>query len=334
MPPYRVRGGAGGPLAGVLLLALAAVCGAQTVDIGDSQRPVRLNWQRGVRYVLQGEWSMAEQAWKRCLELEPSSADCRAGLKLLNRPPRIGTEREGAGAKAEALEHWLAGLRFFQENERAKAREEWTRCRELDPGNEDCARGLRRVQAAFPDPADLKKDAERHWTAGLQAYQMGEHSQARDEWALCRKSDPEHEHCWLGLRRLDAADPYLLPAGQLHVGGAGSGAEDPVGSMLLDIPFERGAADMTAEGERSLRTAVEKMALMPLSEIGVVGYADPAEEGAEALASGRAKWVARMLKDRTGRRVKELGHEVAENAPAKAAIYFISAGPVAAEPRR
>ncbi|MBI5244299.1 MAG: hypothetical protein HY922_11585 [Elusimicrobia bacterium] len=50
-----------------------------------------------------------------------------------------------------------------------------------------------------------KKEAGRHWTMGVVAFQKGDYAKARDEWLLCRRYDPANSDCAAGLQRIDNA---------------------------------------------------------------------------------------------------------------------------------
>jgi tetratricopeptide (TPR) repeat protein len=48
--------------------------------------------------------------------------------------------------KAASQTHYLNGLRFFQNSNYEKARDEWTIAKQLDPGNADAGAGLKRIE--------------------------------------------------------------------------------------------------------------------------------------------------------------------------------------------
>jgi tetratricopeptide (TPR) repeat protein len=48
--------------------------------------------------------------------------------------------------KAAAQQHYLEGLKYFQNSNYEKARDEWTIARQLDPGNADAGAGLKRIE--------------------------------------------------------------------------------------------------------------------------------------------------------------------------------------------
>ncbi|NCQ33905.1 hypothetical protein GW813_02260 [bacterium] len=81
----------------------------------------------------------AQDAWTRCLELDPKNADCRTGLERLG----VASKPSGAGAK-EAGRQFDAGMKFLMSGQKAKARAAFTACLAADPGHKDCAKGLQR----------------------------------------------------------------------------------------------------------------------------------------------------------------------------------------------
>ena len=64
---------------------------------------------------------------------------------------RKGIPEEDAEA---AKERYMQGIKYFQETNYDKAREEWLAAAELDPYNQDVQKGLKRVEAvlAIPEP--------------------------------------------------------------------------------------------------------------------------------------------------------------------------------------
>jgi len=50
--------------------------------------------------------------------------------------------------RRRAVEHWNAGIIYFQKSDLEKARDHWLLCRQLDAGNSDCAVGLERIDKA------------------------------------------------------------------------------------------------------------------------------------------------------------------------------------------
>lgn len=48
--------------------------------------------------------------------------------------------------KAAAVQHYMAGLKYFQDSNYDKARDEWTIAKQLDPTNADAAAGLKRIE--------------------------------------------------------------------------------------------------------------------------------------------------------------------------------------------
>lgn len=51
--------------------------------------------------------------------------------------------------KRRAIKHWNEGIKYFQKNEPAKARDEWLLCKKFDPSNTECVEGLKRLDNSF-----------------------------------------------------------------------------------------------------------------------------------------------------------------------------------------
>ncbi|MBI3298750.1 MAG: hypothetical protein HYZ75_11335 [Elusimicrobia bacterium] len=51
--------------------------------------------------------------------------------------------------KRRAIKHWNEGIKYFQKNEPAKARDEWLLCKKFDPTNTECVEGLKRLDNSF-----------------------------------------------------------------------------------------------------------------------------------------------------------------------------------------
>ena len=70
------------------------------------------------------------------------------------RPKLDVEERPLTGGMREAQQHYLSGMVYFQKGDYAKARDEWTISRQLDPTNADAEAGLQRVEKLYgPEPA-------------------------------------------------------------------------------------------------------------------------------------------------------------------------------------
>lgn len=61
--------------------------------------------------------------------------------ETVKKPAGISEENRLAGQQ-----HYMEGLKFFQNSNYEKARDEWTIARQLDPGNADAATGLKRIE--------------------------------------------------------------------------------------------------------------------------------------------------------------------------------------------
>ncbi len=98
----------------------------------------------------------AEEAARRAREEEERRAkEEEERLKAEAEAKRKGmTLQEGtkkpAGVseenKAAAIQHYMEGLKYFQNSNYDKARDEWTIAKQLDPGNQDTIAGLKRIE--------------------------------------------------------------------------------------------------------------------------------------------------------------------------------------------
>ncbi len=66
-------------------------------------------------------------------------------------PPAAPAAEATEDDKRRAIKHWNEGIKYFQKNEPAKARDEWQACRLSDPANEECAQGLARLKNTYGD---------------------------------------------------------------------------------------------------------------------------------------------------------------------------------------
>ncbi|MDA8244500.1 MAG: hypothetical protein M0025_10335 [Elusimicrobia bacterium] len=99
----------------------------------------------------------AEEAARRAREEEERKAkEEEERLKAEAEAKRKGmttveeTVKKPAGVSEEnrlaAQQHYLEGLKYFQNSNYEKARDEWTIAKQLDPGNADTAAGLKRIE--------------------------------------------------------------------------------------------------------------------------------------------------------------------------------------------
>ena len=61
--------------------------------------------------------------------------------EVVKKPQGVSEENRLA-----AQQHYLEGLKSFQNSNYEKARDEWTIARQLDPSNADTAAGLKRIE--------------------------------------------------------------------------------------------------------------------------------------------------------------------------------------------
>ncbi|MBI4655973.1 MAG: hypothetical protein HY746_04395 [Elusimicrobia bacterium] len=68
-------------------------------------------------------------------------AQKQPGMPVIEKPQGISEENRMA-----SQQHYLEGLKHFQNSNYAKARDEWTIAKQLDPGNADAEAGLKRIE--------------------------------------------------------------------------------------------------------------------------------------------------------------------------------------------
>ncbi len=89
----------------------------------------------------------AEEEARAKEEADRAKAEAEAKRKgvtvaeVIKKPVGISEENRLAGQQ-----HYMEGLKFFQNSNYEKARDEWTIARQLDPGNADSATGLKRIE--------------------------------------------------------------------------------------------------------------------------------------------------------------------------------------------
>lgn len=72
---------------------------------------------------------------------EEEAAKKGVSVEELNQKPAVSAEN-----RAQAQQHYLEGLKFFQNSNYEQAKNSWTIARQLDPENEDAQLGLKRIE--------------------------------------------------------------------------------------------------------------------------------------------------------------------------------------------
>lgn len=89
----------------------------------------------------------AEEEARAKEEADRAKAEAEAKRKgvsveeVVKKPAGVSEENRMAGQQ-----HYMEGLKYFQNSNYEKARDEWTITRQLDPGNADAATGLKRIE--------------------------------------------------------------------------------------------------------------------------------------------------------------------------------------------
>ena len=102
------------------------------------------NWKTGAKSFQTGDLRQAHDAWTRCLELDPSNAECADGLERIQAAGAVfGPKKAANKAAAERLSG--QGMRHFMNKRPEDARKAWEQCLKEDPSSEECAAGLKRL---------------------------------------------------------------------------------------------------------------------------------------------------------------------------------------------
>lgn len=161
--------------------------------------------------------SRINRSWTRFQPAEPAG-----GYADRSAPPtsleRANPETPGDSPSELAGRYAKKGLEHVDRGEYPQALEAFRACINLDPANPACLAGFRlygslassalkggaaqAVPSAVTTEDDMKR-AVMHWNEGIKAFQKGDMSSARDQWALCRKFDAGNTDCASGLSRLD-----------------------------------------------------------------------------------------------------------------------------------
>ncbi|MCX5788417.1 MAG: hypothetical protein NTX64_07955 [Elusimicrobia bacterium] len=139
---------------------------------------VLVGWPMLMPYLLYQRGDLT--AWQACLKAAVWVALLSAGfgfdaLQRVSEPPAARPAEEGArlalpaptepvgvaplqiafpespseADRREAVKHWNSGIIYYQKGDYEKSQEEWSLCRELDPGNSDCLTGLQRLDMNY-----------------------------------------------------------------------------------------------------------------------------------------------------------------------------------------
>ncbi|MFH2204020.1 MAG: hypothetical protein ABIJ96_12950 [Elusimicrobiota bacterium] len=212
-----------------MVLPLLAAAPARA---GDSDAEIaRKFWTAGVEYVLAGDKHQAHVVWTKCAEYDAKNKSCLAGLQLLgarfklekkDRPTEIDAELPDvrhviSSGEVQARGKWSEGMIHFQKYDYDAAQTAWRECAELDPKNEDCRLGVKRIDGIRRDVKEKdkwrrkkkpsvakgkKQEAEKHWNQGILYFQGGEFEKARQEWLRCLARDPSSDDCRQGIERI------------------------------------------------------------------------------------------------------------------------------------
>ncbi|MBI5202231.1 MAG: tetratricopeptide repeat protein, partial [Elusimicrobia bacterium] len=100
------------------------------------------------------ERKKAEEEAKKALEVEKANKQPNAsapGGGAMGGAPMAQpiSAAPSENDKREAVRYWNSGIIFYQKGDYEKARDEWQRCKQLDPSNSDCVTGLQRIDQSY-----------------------------------------------------------------------------------------------------------------------------------------------------------------------------------------
>ncbi|TBR23559.1 hypothetical protein EPO15_05730 [bacterium] len=164
-----------------IILATAALTAAVGAFKPLDRRAASAAFDQGVAAARANDAAGASEAFAACLAVRPGREDCQAGLALAKRallaeesarraandaqaqtllaslaearaaadPPGAPTAEPDETDKRRAILHWNEGIKAFQKNDVAKARDEWKLCERFDPGMTECGQGLKRLENTY-----------------------------------------------------------------------------------------------------------------------------------------------------------------------------------------
>ncbi|TBR23558.1 hypothetical protein EPO15_05725 [bacterium] len=95
----------------------------------------------------EAEQKVREEEERKKKEAEEAAKTLDANEPTQTTPaPQAGPSEED---KRRAIKHWNEGIKHFQNNEYAKAKDEWILCKRFDPGFTECVQGLQRLENTF-----------------------------------------------------------------------------------------------------------------------------------------------------------------------------------------
>lgn len=101
---------------------------------------------------LEEEKKKAEEDAKKQLEMNKANAAPAApgamGGPMGGGPVGLPAQ-PSENDKREAVRYWNSGIIFYQKGDFEKARDEWMRCKQLDPSNSECKTGLERIDQSY-----------------------------------------------------------------------------------------------------------------------------------------------------------------------------------------
>ncbi len=159
---------------------------------------VQQHRDRAIAYESQGNLAGAVDEWKICLELAPGDADATQRLDSVTQR-LVAVQEEAArdrGKQIAISARFAQGLRFYQEDDYVRSREEWRAVLELDSTHAEAKDYLARTQAKIDE--QLGQRTRR----ASQLEQAGRYTEAIGEWNNVQALDPESVQARRAVERI------------------------------------------------------------------------------------------------------------------------------------
>jgi tetratricopeptide (TPR) repeat protein len=153
---------------------------------------------KAIAYENEGNLPGALDEWKIYLDLAPGEPEATARLDEVTR--KLVVEQETAvrnlEKQAEISAHFGQGLRFYQENEYVRSREEWRAILAIDSTHAEASDYLARTQV------EIDKLLAQHARRASQLEQSGRLTEATGEWNHVQSLDPGNRQARVAIERI------------------------------------------------------------------------------------------------------------------------------------
>jgi len=158
-------------------------------------------WQhrdKALAYETQGNLPGAVDEWKIYLELAPGDADATNRLEAVTQ--RLVAEQEQTARdlekQAAISARYTQGLRFYQDDDYVRSREEWRAVLEIDSTHAEAKDYLARTQAK------IDEQLAQHTRRASQLEQAGRYTEAISEWNNVQALDPGNSEARRAAERI------------------------------------------------------------------------------------------------------------------------------------